>query len=162
MTRFTKVLLAAIVVTTLLGVRPTIAQETLTYVDLVNRMIDLGHPAVLPEPGEKCAQWSSYDRASKYDPETGKYVAWGANNDGPQFIRKEGDQIVMAEMEGPGCIWRIWSARALKGHVKIYLDGSDKPAVDLPFENYFSGDTAPFDYPMLSYNLAELGCRGPT
>ena len=30
---------------------------------------------------------------------------------------------VMAEMEGPGCIWRIWSALAEQGHVKIYLDG---------------------------------------
>jgi hypothetical protein len=73
---------------------------------------------------------------------------------------QEGNQVVMAEMDGPGCIWRIWSARAQEGHVKIYLDGSDEPAVDLPFVNYFSGDTAPFDYPMLSYNLADLGCRG--
>ena len=136
------------------------AEQTLSYRDLVNRMIDLEQVAVLPEAGETCKQWASWDRSSRYDPETGKYVNWAANNDGPQFIRHEGDRVVMAEMEGPGCIWRIWSARAEAGHVKIYLDGADQPAVDLPFVNYFSGNTAPFNYPMLSYNLADLGCSG--
>ena len=136
------------------------AAETLTYPDLVGRMTDLKHPASLPPVGETCQQWSSWDRASKYDAETGKYVRWDANGDGTGIIRKEGDQEVMAEMEGPGCIWRIWSARALDGHVKIYLDGSDKPAVDLPFKNYFTGDTAPFNYPAVSYDLVLNGCRG--
>ncbi len=42
----------------------------------------------------------------------------------------------------PGLYWRIWSARAEKGRVKIYLDGQEKPAVDLPFENYFDGYNA--------------------
>ena len=137
-----------------------VAQETLTYPDLVGQMIDLERLAVLPAEGETCKQWSSWDRSSTYDAESGEYVQWGANNDGPNFIRHEGDRVVMAEMEGPGCIWRIWSARAEKGHVKIYLDGNDQPAVDLPFVNYFSGDTAPFNYPDLSYNLANLGCSG--
>ena len=65
----------------------------------------------------------------------------------------------MAEMEGPGCIWRIWSAAAEKGHVRIYLDGQAEPAVDLPFA-YFDGKHKPFDYPALSYNLNEVGCSG--
>jgi hypothetical protein len=136
------------------------AEETLTYPDLVNRMTDLEHLAVLPAQGEKCAQWSSWDRASKYDEKTGKYVNWAANGDGGGVIRREGKQSVFAEMEGPGCIWRIWSAAAKKGHVKIYLDGQETPIVDLPFEKYFSGDTAPFNYPMLSYNLNLMGCSG--
>lgn len=135
-------------------------QPAWSYAELVGRMLDLEQPANLPLPGERCAQWSSWDRASRYDEETGKYVNWGANNDGPMFIREEAGRMVMAEMEGPGCIWRIWSARAEQGHVKIYLDGADEPAVDLPFEAYFRGDTAPFNYPQLSYNLQDLGCRG--
>ena len=136
------------------------AAESLSYVDLVNRLIDLERLAVLPEPGERCAQWSSYDRASRYDEATGKYVNWGANDDGPQFIRKEGDRYVLAEMEGPGCIWRIWSAMAQQGRVKIYLDGAEQPAVDMPFIDYFKGSNAPFDYPMLSYEMKNLGSRG--
>jgi hypothetical protein len=136
------------------------AQENLSYVELVNRMIDLEHLSVLPAPGETCKQWSSYDRASKYDEAGGKYIHWDANGDGNGIIRREDGKQVMAEMEGPGCIWRIWSARAQKGHVKIYLDGSETPAVDLPFENYFSGDTAPFNYARLSYDLNKQGCSG--
>jgi hypothetical protein len=131
------------------------AEETLTYSDLVGRMTDLSRLAVLPEPGEKCTQWTSYDRRSKYDEKTGTYEKWDANSDGGGFIRKEGDQIVMAEMEGPGCIWRIWSANPQKGHVKIYLDGKETPAVDLPFVDYFTGKSAPFNYPSLSYNLGQ-------
>jgi hypothetical protein len=136
------------------------AQENLTYVDLINRMIDLEHVAVLPAPGETSTQWSSYDRASKFEAATGKYLKWDANGDGNGIIRREGNQQVMAEMTGPGCIWRTWSAMAKKGHVKIYLDGSDTPVVDLPFEKYFSGDTAPFNYSRLSYDLNKKACSG--
>jgi hypothetical protein len=136
------------------------AGENLSYADLVSRMIDLQRLSVLPAAGEKCAQASSYDRASKYDEKTGKYIAWDANGDGDGIIRREGNKIVMAEIEGPGCIWRTWSALAQKGHVRIYLDGQETPVVDLPFYKYFTGDTAPFNYPMLSYDLAAVGCRG--
>jgi hypothetical protein len=139
---------------------PAAAQETLSYVDLINRMLDMEHLAVLPGQGETCKQWSSYDRASRYDEATGKYVQWDANGDNDRCIRKEDGKSVLAEMEGPGCIWRIWSAKAEKGHVKIYLDGKETPAVDLPFEQYFSGDTAPFNYPQLSYDLNREGCSG--
>jgi hypothetical protein len=136
------------------------AQPALSYPDLVQRLTNLEQLAELPAAGETCRQWSSWDRASQYDEATGKYVRWDANGDGGHFIRREGEQVVMAEMEGPGCIWRIWSARAQDGHVKIYLDDQAEPAVDLPFKNYFSGDTAPFAFPPLSYDLNKLGCRG--
>ena len=128
--------------------------ETITYVDLVKRLTDLERLAVLPEPGTTCAQWSSYERKSQYDAATGKYVAWDANGDGTGIIRREGDVEVLAEMDGPGCIWRIWSARAEAGHVKIYLDGAAQPAVDLPFAGYFDGKNAPFVYPSLVHMTA--------
>ena len=63
-------------------------------------------------------------------------------------------------MEGPGCIWRIWSALPEKGRVKIYLDGNPEPVVDMPFADYFDGKHAPFNYPRLSYRLEDVGCRG--
>ncbi len=120
------------------------AAQKFTYVDLVKHLTDLEALSVLAPPGEKCQQWSSYDRASKYDTATGKYIRWEANGDGGGVIRKEGDLSVFAEMEGPGVIWRTWSATAGKGHVKIYLDGAAEPAVDLPFASYFDGTEAPF------------------
>ncbi|NOZ23302.1 MAG: DUF2961 domain-containing protein [Planctomycetes bacterium] len=126
-----------------------------TYADLVRRLTDLEALAVLPAPGETCAQWSSHDRRSRFDEKAGLYVSWDANGDGTGVIRKEKNgQLVFAEMEGPGVIWRIWSARAEKGHVKIFLDGATEPAVDLPFEGYFDCKNKPFTYPALVHQTA--------
>ncbi len=128
--------------------------EKLTYIDLINRLTDLEQLATLPAPGEKCAQWSSYDRRSKYDEKSGKYTGWSANGDGDGIIRKEDGKLVFAEMQGPGVIWRIWSALAKEGHVKIYLDGDDEPAVDLPFIGYFNRRYEPFTRPALVHQTA--------
>jgi len=138
----------------------SLAERSLSYKDLVHRMIDLEYLATLPAPGETCAQWSSYDRGSRYDEQNNRYVGWAANGDGNQVIRKENGLEVMAEMEGPGCLWRVWSALPEKGRVKVYLDGQNQPTLDMPFAAYFTGDQAPLDYPMLSYGLDRQGCRG--
>jgi hypothetical protein len=127
----------------------------LTYVDLVKRLTDLERLATLPGPGEQCAQWSSYDRASRYDAASGKYVNWDANGDGDGVIRKEDGKLVFAEMEGPGCIWRIWSAAPKEGHVRIYLDGASEPAVDLPFVGYFDCKHEPFTRPAMVHTVSE-------
>ena len=148
--RMTGIMVAAL----LLAAPLAVTAETLTYVELVNRLTDLERLAVLPEVGETCEQWSSYDRATRYDEATGKFEGWAANGDGGQFIRAEDGRQVMAEMEGPGCIWRIWSARPLKGHVRVYLDGAETPAVDLSFREYFDGKSAPFTRKSLVYTVA--------
>ena len=109
----------------------------LSHADLVSRMIDLEGLAVLPLPGERGAMCSTYDRKSAYDEATGKYIDWSANGDQSGFIRKEGDNKVIAEMEGPGCIWLIHASTANANHVKIYVDGAAEPVVDLPFGQYF-------------------------
>jgi hypothetical protein len=137
------------------------AQQTLSYIDLVQRLTDLEHLATLPAPGERTEQWSSYDRASKFDETTGKYVAWDANGDGDGIIRKEGEQLVFAEMDGPGVIWRVWSAAPKAGHVRIYLDSASEPTVDLPFSGYFDRKNAPFTRSALVHTVA-LGCNNYT
>src|SRR5258708_2197601 len=130
------------------------APENLSYVDLIHRITDLEFLATLPMPGDQCAQWSSYDRKSRYDAATGKYLDWDANGDGNGIIRREGNDEVMAEMQGPGCIWRTWSAMPQEGHVRIYLDGANEPVVDLPFEGYFDGQNAPFTRKALVHTVA--------
>ena len=130
------------------------AEQKLSYVDLVKHITDLERLASLPAQGDSCAQWSSYDRKSKYDEKSGTYVNWDANGDGNGIIRKEGDNLVMAEMKGPGCIWRIWSATPESGRVRIYLDGAQEPAVDLPFRGYFDGKNAPFTRKALVHTVA--------
>src|SRR5580765_8119009 len=100
------------------------AERKLSYVDLLHRLTDLECLATLPAAGEQCAQCSSYDRKSRYDSASGKYLQWDANGDGDGITRKEGDKLVLAEMNGPGCIWRMWSATPKEGYVRIYLDGA--------------------------------------
>ncbi len=104
--------------------------------------------------------WSSYDRSSRYDAATDTYVNWDANGDGfggTGNMRMEGEQKVLAEMTGPGCIWRFWSANPQDGHVKIYLDGQAEPAVDLPFKAYFDRSAEPFNCSELVYFTAAQG-----
>lgn len=149
-----KTLAMVLVMCTIAMATPAVAQ-TLTYVDLVSRLTDLEALATLPRPGEACVQWSSYDRASRYDQTAGKYVAWDANGDGGHVIREENGGLVFAEMNGPGCIWRIWSARPGAGHVRIWLDGAEVPAVDLPFAGYFNGENEPFTRPALVHETAK-------
>jgi len=130
---------------------------SLSYVDLIGRLTDLEHLAELPAAGETSAEWTSHDRSSTYDSVTGEYLNWGANNDGSGVIRIQPDGgAVLAEMSGPGCIWRIWAGTPVAGHVQIFLDGSNAPAVDLAFQDYFNGTQAPFTYPSLVYTA----CKG--
>ncbi len=131
------------------GFRPSAAADELTFVDLVNRLLDLERLAVLPAKGETNAMWASYDRAAEYDADNGKYVEWYANGDGNGLIRMEGSSQVIAEMDGPGVIWRIWSAKPEQGHVKVFIDG--EVATDMPFGHYFDAVHPPFDYPTLGY-----------
>ncbi len=134
-------------------------EKELTYPEIVNRLTDLEALAKLPEEGEKSAMWSSYDRESKVDSATGEFINWDANDDGlnPQFIRKEDENEVLAEMEGPGAIVRIWSASPADGKVKIYIDGEEESVLDLSFIDYFKPSVAAFEFSELVY---ETNARG--
>ena len=109
----------------------------LTYQDLIMRLYDLKRLARTPVSGERTACSSSYDRRSQYNSETGLYEHWDANNDGDGYIRKEGEGIVALEQHGPGVIWRVWSALANNGHIKIYIDYDLTPVIDMPFRDFF-------------------------
>jgi hypothetical protein len=135
--------------------------ETLTYADLVARLTDMEHLATPPAPDEKGAEATSYDRHSQYDAASDKYIDWAANGDGnfggAQFRTMEGDKVVLADLQGPGCIWRTWSATPGAGHVRIYLDGAETPVVDLPFTGYFDGKNEPFTRKQLVYRTTANG-----
>jgi len=131
--------------------------QSLSYVDVVGSLTNLERLAQLPLAGETTAEWTSRDRASSYNSGTGQYVNWNANNDDSGNLGTQGDGgIILAQMTGPGCLWRIWSAQVGTGHVKIFLDGSSTPAVDLAFQDYFNRSAFPFTYPSLTY----VACGG--
>lgn len=48
---------------------------------------------------------------------------------------------VLAEMNGPGCVVRIWSANPKDaGNVRIYLDGAVKPVIEASLEKLLGGN----------------------
>lgn len=111
--------------------------------------------------GETCKMFSSYDRK-------------GGNDDGFEGtyskLRVEDGNSVLAEMDGPGCIQRIWFTHSdgtpgllnRKGeHVRIYLDGDKTPALDVPLEDIFSGKLEAFPKPLVGESQGGFYCYVP-
>jgi hypothetical protein len=127
------------------------------YVQLLSRLTDAQQLAVLPAKGETVAMVSSFNRRSRYDASSDRYIDWGANADGGANadLKPDADgNVVLADLKGPGCIWRIWAANSGKGHVKIFIDGAEVPAIDLPLVDYFTGKHAPFNRRGITYQVA--------
>ena len=117
------------------------------YCYFLSQLIDLERLPFLEE-GVTCKQFSSYDRKSRYDEATGAYLDWDANGDAGNYLRDEGKEAVMAEMSGPGCIYRIWSANP-QGEIRFYLDGDTHPTFAFDFAQLFSGEIYPFVPPLV-------------
>ena len=128
------------------------AAETVSYRDLVGRLTGMERLAAPVIAGERTGASTSHDRASAYDAANGTYRNWSANNDGPGFIRKEGSDQVLVDLEGPGVLWRVWSAKPEQGHIRIFLDGSTTPIVDKSFRSFF--DDLEKEYPGLAMTLS--------
>ncbi len=112
------------------------------YCYFLHKLVDLESLPYL-EDGVSCKQFSSYDRRS-HEPE-----GWAANGDAGKYIRvEENGEAVMAEMPGPGCIFRIWSANP-QGKIRFYLDGDTKPTYEFDFNEIFSGNLEPFRRPLV-------------
>ena len=102
------------------------AGEKISYAGLVSRLTDLERLAEPIVEGEKTFASTSHDRASRYNEETDRYENWAANGDGGGGIRREGDAQVMVDLDGAGVIWRTWSAKPERGHIRIYIDCYDE------------------------------------
>lgn len=63
------------------------------------------------------------------------------NVDMSQFHGKYQGENILAKIEGPGCVYRVWSAMP-SGRIKVYLDGSDRPEIDCGFKEYLKGECA--------------------
>lgn len=112
---------------------------------------DTGLLARLRDPEARPLGFSSYDRT-------------GGNNDGfsgtYSKLRTEGDNSVLAEVDGPGIIQRIWFTHTSgerpglldhkHEHIKIFLDNIERPALDVPLETLFSGAHPHFPRPLVS------------
>jgi hypothetical protein len=132
-----------------LGTSATVAEQ-ITQAELLRRMIDLDRLTMPPPPGERTGLFSSFDRRQTTIRD-GRYVYWDANNDRGQFLHDtDRGWKMMAEVDGPGAITRIWCDRPA-GQVRVILDG--ETVIDAPLADLFNGTLEPFGKP-LSYEMA--------
>lgn len=115
-----------------------------TVDSLLDDMTNLERLTRLPEPAYTTRQFSSYDPASKT---IGDYQAWYANADAGQFLRRDGSddkiEYVMMDIDGPGTIFRIWSANPNDGGtIRFYLDGNPKPVIEASMTELLGGKFA--------------------
>jgi hypothetical protein len=84
---------------------------------------------------------SSWDRNSK--------TYWGANGDAGQYLRIDPNgEAVMMEIDGPGVIYRTWSANPM-GKIRLHLDGAETPSFEWNFPDLFDGKLPPFIKPLV-------------
>ncbi len=135
-----------------------------TYRDLMYMLTDFEHLAQPPHPEEKGGKQGSYPRSCYYDEETGKYCNWGNKgllNGYTRYIRKEGEDEITVDLEGPGVIWRIWRVRADESRLKIWFDDEETPSVDQTFNDFFrkhDNDRGAMNFPNLIETEKSRGC----
>ena len=93
------------------------------------------------------------------------YDRTGGNDDGfsgkYSFIRKEGDGLVIADLQGPGCITRIHTPTPTDDPLEFYFDGESTPRLRLPFRQLFTGQTPPFLRPLVGNAAGGCYCYVP-
>lgn len=111
--------------------------------DVADELAPLYRPGLLPRyrSGSEVGMASSYDRS-------------GGNDDGfsgrHSYIRKEGERrLVLAELDGPGVVHRIWTPTPTDDPVAFYFDGEAIPRLRLRFSDLFSGKVFPFVRPIV-------------
>jgi hypothetical protein len=93
-------------------------------------------------PAVRIGVVSSYDRS-------------GGNDDGfsgkDSFVRKEPGGLVLADLEGPGVIYRLWTPTPSEDALEFYFDGEAEPRIHRGFRDLFTEDEYPFVQPLVGY-----------
>lgn len=78
----------------------------------------------------------------------------GANADRGHYLSTS---TLLFDAKGPGCIYRIWTTNQLSssnytptahGNIRILIDDSTTPALDIPMATFFSGNYSIFQTPL--------------
>lgn len=85
------------------------------------------------------------------------YDTTGGNNDGfsglYSYVRKEGHKRIVAELQGPGIIERIWTPTPSEDTLQFYFDGETEPRINMRFIDLFKGDQFPFLSPIVGNEI---------
>jgi len=100
---------------------------------------------------ERMLEASSYDRT-------------GGNDDGfagtYSTIREENGEFVFFEDDGPGVLYRLWTA-SYGGNIGVYFDGAPEPAYSAPITDFLGGDVDPLAPPLCQFAAGGLCCYFP-
>ena len=98
------------------------------------------------------------DQISSYDPT-------GGNNDGFEgtysYLRKEGNNLVLEDLKGPGVINRIWTPTPTGDSLSFFFDGEKEARLKIKFSDLFSGDVFPFLKPVCGNEVGGYYCYIP-
>ena len=87
---------------------------------------------------------SSYDRS-------------GGNDDGfsgrHSVLRQEPAGLVIADLQGPGVVHRIWTPTPSDDPMDFYFDGEASPRFSVSFRELFLGNHPPFVKPLVGYGV---------
>lgn len=97
--------------------------------------------------GVRTYQYSSHDpRGRNYD--------WDGD------LGTDGDARVLLDVDGPGCIYRIWFTAGdflVDGRITITFDHAVSPQIDMLLTDFFSGTQSPFLAPLVGNNTVSSG-----
>lgn len=85
---------------------------------------------------------SSYDRTGGNDDGfSGKY----------SFVRKDPEGLVIADLKGPGVIYRVWTPTPTDDVLEFLFDGEAKPRIEVKFRDFFLGKDPDFPSPLTGF-----------
>ena len=83
---------------------------------------------------------SSYDRSGGNDDGfSGKY----------SYVRRDPAGVVLADLQGPGVICRLWTPTPTDDVLEFLFDGENQPRIDLKFRDLFFGKHPAFPRPLV-------------
>ncbi len=88
------------------------------------------------DPPRRYAQLSSWDRNL-------------ANYDQGNFLREEGNEMVLMDVQGPGVLTRLWTAEPM-GYLQFYWDGSPTPQFACLWKDLQEGKVKPLEEPFVT------------
>jgi len=100
----------------------------------------------------KVGSVSSYDRTGGNDDGfSGKY----------SFVRKDAEGLVLADLRGPGVIYRLWTPTPTDDTLEFLFDGETKPRIEVKFRDLFLGKDPDFPAPLTGFGAGGYYCYAP-
>lgn len=92
-------------------------------------------------------------RSSLHVGSVSSYDRTGGNDDGfsgkYSFVRKDDQGVVLADLQGPGVIYRLWTPTPTDEVMEFFFDGEAKPRIEVKFRDLFLGKHPAFPRPLV-------------